>query len=276
MAELPPALLAYVIRCVGTPTHVEACHGTSSSVWRIALAHGDDVVLKQCRPGRAFEQERAALGRVAVLGDAVPRLVAHDAGLRALVLGVVPGEDAAVVTGERAEIWRAAGRLRAAFDRIDAGPPDPYPLADAIVVRFERLLPRAARWLAPEPIARVRAVIDPRPFAERTRRFCHRDFGPHNWRVDRGRPGWLGCFDFGHARADDPLVDLIRCCAPPWHDPQLRAAFVDGWGVSLDDGARACVEQLEWLHAVTTLVWGHEHREPTFVALGEAALARLA
>lgn len=269
MPELPPALLAYVIHHLGKPTRTQSLPATTANVWRIELATREPIILKQHTRGRGFTQELTALQTITPLADRVPQLLAADEPLRALAITPLPGEDA-ITHPPTPAIWRAAGELRAAFDRLAIADDDPIPLHDAIAARRDHWLARAARWLDADTLAQARTAIDPTAFTHRTRSFCHRDFGPHNWRCDPTRPQWLGCLDFGHTRPDDPLVDLVRATAPPHDDPSLRAAFLAGWGVELDVQVELA---LRWLHAIATATWGREHCDPVFTALGDAALA---
>jgi Ser/Thr protein kinase RdoA (MazF antagonist) len=264
-------LLAYVIQCVGKPHATHRLGGTTADVWRITFEHRAPLILKLCGPGRAFTQELTALTWIATLGDAVPHLVASSPELRAILMTELQREDA-IATPPTPATWRAAGRIRAAFDRLDVDD-DPAPLAIAIAQRRDHWLARARAHLDPATIARARIAIDPAAFEARTRSFCHRDFGPHNWRRDPARPQWLGCVDFGQARADDPLVDLVRACAPPHDAPELRDAFIEGWGRAPDPAAEPA---LAWLHAIATATWGREHDDPAFIALGDLALAHCA
>ncbi|HWB81640.1 MAG TPA: aminoglycoside phosphotransferase family protein [Nannocystaceae bacterium] len=269
MPELPAALRAYVIHHLGTPLRTHSLPATTAYVWRIELDHREPIILKQHARGRGFTQERTALQQVAPLADRVPQLLAADEALRAIAITTLPGEDA-ITSPPTPALFHAAGTLRAAFDRLAITEDDPIPLADAIAARRDRWLARATRWLDATTITRAHTAIDPTAFTHRTRRFCHRDFGPHNWRRDPTRPAWLGCLDFGHTRPDDPLVDLVRATAPPHDDPTLVAAFLAGWGIASDAAAETA---LRWLHAIATATWGREHNDPVFTALGDAALA---
>lgn len=270
MPELSAALLAYVIPHIGSPIRTHSLPATTASVWRIELESREPIILKQHAHARGFTQELTALRRVAALADRVPTLLAHDERLRAIAMTELPGHDA-ITQSPTPAIWHAAGSLRAAFDRLAIDDDDPIPLADAIAARRDRGLARAAQWLDADTLARARAAITPDAFMHRTRRFAHRDFGPHNWRRDPTRPDWLGVIDFGHARDDDPAIDLVRATAPPHDDPALRAAFLAGWGCTSDTSVE---QSLSWLHAIATATWGREHGDPVFTALGDAALAR--
>jgi hypothetical protein len=262
-------LYAFVEAAVGAIAEVVPCtRGTTSRVWCVETTNGRFAVKLHGR-GRAFAQERAALTRLPA-DDAWPRLVANDPEQLALVMTWLAGTPASAShldAATRTKAFANAGALRQRFDAIAIVEDDPLPLAEALDARMTHALAS----IDPDVAAQVRVRWNPRVFAGATRRFCHRDFAPHNWLV--GDDASLRCIDFGHARADHPLVDLARALSPVWGDPKARASLLAGYARELDDGERAQLRQLELLDAVATAAWGRRRDDAALDAGGHAAIA---
>lgn len=258
-------------------------------MWRVEGRWGC-AYLKRPRGGRAYRQERDAYrGWGAHLGRWMVPLLGHDDALRALLLGVAGGElvdqrawSPSVLMGA----FEEAGRFRKALDEAPRlGAPDPMPLAEAMRRRAEGWARRARASLSAEalrladPDGLVRVMSEAGAWEDARRVACHRDFSPRNWALDVGARGGprLTVLDFEHARADVALVDRLKLWDAWWlHTPALRTAFEAGYGRSMSERERVCFGRLVWLHGVSTLVWGHEHGELEFVALGQEVLARVA
>lgn len=251
--------------------------GTTALVFCARRRDGgpDDArfAVKQVAVRRAWVQEVDALRALDGLGGAAPRLLAADAGTLGISMTWIDGDDVDPRAPAEPDVWRGAGGVRAQLDRVPARFDD-VPLDRAIALRFSGWLARARTVLPAALCADVLARHDPAGFGERPRRWCHRDFGPHNWRVDRGAALRLRCVDFGHARPDEPLVDFVHATVPPFDTPAIIDAFRDGWGVALDHDTWILVAQLALLHGLATATWGRLHDAPRFSELGESILRR--
>ena len=262
-------------------------HPNSAAIWRVA-APGGDLVLKQHRHPRPFQQElRAyrewlpalaslvAAGEKLSLGTSyVPTLLASDLSTRTLALTVAPGERLSLGTHDPAlarAAHAAAGRLLRALHELPVADDDPMPLVEAVAARQSEWHARARDLLTPaerDALQRLAARRD--AFAGVRRVPCHRDFTPDNWLL--GADG-LCVLDFEHARLDAPEADLVKLCADVWPDrPDLAAAFLAGHGPLTPD-ASARLDVLLALHAAATLAWAERHADPAFRALGRRALA---
>jgi len=265
-------LYAVVEAAVGPIARAQPCtRGTTARVWCIDAAHGRFAVKVHAR-GRAFEQERTALVRLAgAADDPWPQLVASDRDRLAIVTTWLPGtraDDPAIDPRTRARVFAAAGALRRRFDALPCDDDDPLPLPDAL----ERRMAAALASLDRDVVARVQTNWRPHVFASATRRFCHRDFAPHNWLVADGGLR-LRVIDFGHARADHPLVDLARALSPVWGAPAQRSALLTGYGRALAPAALAELRQLELLDAVATAAWGRRRGDTALAHGGHAAIS---
>lgn len=241
--------------------------GTMADVFAVRrAADAPCAALKIVRSKGAWTRESAALRLANGLGDRCPRLLAASADLCAIAMTWIPGGDPT----ERIAAWRGAGELRRLLDAVPVDA-DPLPLDRALARRFAGWLHRARTVLPATTCAAIAARFDASIFADRPRHLCHRDFGPHNWRIDHDT---LRCVDLGHARVDDPLVDLVHATVPPFDTPAHVDAFTSGWGITLDDATWRRIRQLALLHGLATTTWGHMHRAPRFVALGDAVLRR--
>lgn len=264
----------WVTRQVG-PTgpwlRLDAMRG-STAVFSVTTTAGRELIVKQFRSSRGFEQERRALaewfaGATELGGARVPRLLADEPRLATLLVERLPG--AAPTAADAPTVHRAAGRCLAALHQLEIADDDPLPIADALVRRIRSWLPRAA--LEPELI-RIVEQHGPRAelFVGARRVACHRDFAPRNWLWD-GRT--LAVVDFEHARLDLALVDLAKLCVESWRRPNCAAEFLAGYGRALTDLEREQLRAVVVLHAVASLAWGRERGDPEHVHEGRTALA---
>jgi Ser/Thr protein kinase RdoA (MazF antagonist) len=170
-----------------------------------------------------------------------------------------------------------AGRFRRRLDDVPVDEHDPLPLEAAVVERWRAWLARARPSLPPELLQRVEAALDPRPFEGATRRWCHRDLGPHNWIVELTHTGpRLHVIDFGQARPDAWLVDVLKLWDDAWvRAPGLADAFWTGYGRRPDAREQAQLRQLALLHGLATATWGDRHGHAAFSSRGRAVLARV-
>jgi Ser/Thr protein kinase RdoA (MazF antagonist) len=209
----------------------------------------------------AGPREREALLRVQPLLPDVPEVLAELEG--ALVLSWIEGRPA----GDDEDVHAHAGALLRRIHAVEVEDRDPMSIPDALAARLERWCARARGRVADDVIARVVASVEPEVFTGERRVQCHRDFTPSNWIVRDD--GSVAAIDFGQARLDLPLWDLAKLAADPWvHRPQLRARFLSGYGANEDPR----LHQLVALHGLQTLVWGLEHDDAAFVALGRRVL----
>jgi hypothetical protein len=54
--------------------------------------------------------------------------------------------------------------------------------------------------------------------------------------------------------------------------PDLEQSLLTGYGRDLTPRERRQLRVLIALHAMATLAWAHDHRDPTFLAAGRTAL----
>ncbi len=230
-------------------------------MWRVE-AGGAIVAVK-----RAPLREREALARMQPLCPDVPEVLAELEG--AIVLSWIDGRTADEVRGDAGVVHERAGALLRRIHSVPVEDRDAVSIADALALRIDRWCARARGLVAEQIVARVRSCVDPSAFDGVARVQCHRDYTPGNWIV---RPdGSVAAIDFGQARLDLPQWDFVKLAADAWVDrPDLRARFVAGYG---DDDAR--VDRLVALHGLQTLVWGLEHDDAHFIALGRRVLERV-
>ena len=103
---------------------------------------------------------------------------------------------------------------------------------------------------------------------------CHGDFQPRNWLVDDD--GRVFVFDFEKARHDWWVHDIQRMW---WREgldrPDLRAAFLEGYGRSLDETELAGMRANSARGHLVQIAWATEHGDERFAAEGRMQLARL-
>lgn len=260
-------------------------------------AHGMSVVLrlrdtggvtwfaKQHRERDRFETEVTAYRQwVPALGIHAPRLHAADHLRSAIIVSAVPGKPAPWPaadlcalpdTDRQAEqgLHREAGALLRQFH--DARPPLPwYDWGAAKVAEFDSLMPVAAQLLGERELAHARAEVEalgglPCP----GRAPCHRDYTPRNWLI---QDGVQYVIDFEHARLDMWLADLARLRLGIWPDrPDLKEAFLAGYGRQLSDTDDAILQGVAALTATWLVVKAREVRQPDLEDAFRIALQRL-
>jgi hypothetical protein len=237
---------------------VERCGGSQGGVWRVALR--DAVVAVK----RAGVRERDALGRLRSLVPGVPSIVAELEG--AIVLSWIDGRAAS----DDGDVHERAGALLRRIHDLPVVDDDVVSIPDAIAARVDRWAARARGLVPDATIDRVISVVDPSAFTDAHRVQCHRDYTPSNWIVRDD--GSVAAIDFGQARLDLPQWDLVKLAADVWpRAPRLRARFLAGYAADQDPR----LSQLIALHGLQTVVWGLEHEDARFVALGRRVLESL-
>jgi Ser/Thr protein kinase RdoA (MazF antagonist) len=102
---------------------------------------------------------------------------------------------------------------------------------------------------------------------------CHRDYTPRNWLV---KDGVQYAIDFEHARLDVWLADLARLHLGIWPDrPDLKEAFLAGYGRQLSDTDHAILQGVAALTATWLVVKAREIRQPALEDAFRAALQGL-
>lgn len=205
-----------------------------STVFRIAGPPAAVVKVHRHRPNAGREALVLRRWRAAGLAGWLPKVLAVDEERGWLLLSTLGGTPGREVVGTKQEpgMFEAAGRFRSALDAIAlrVEERDDMPARVAWARRFDGALARASGRVSEEQVEDWRARFDPSVFAGVVRRWCHRDFAPHNWLWD-GECRRLGVLDLGQARVDVPEVDVLKMDIDgAWGMEGLRADFLRGWG----------------------------------------------
>jgi Ser/Thr protein kinase RdoA (MazF antagonist) len=252
-------------------------------VWRVDVDDGATAgrepraFLKLHRTADKWRRERTILERLAEPPAApVPVVLAAEPEGHALLLGARPGVLASSQSWSQPDersLHEQAGRLRRRLDAVAVDDPDPLPLPEAMQRRLRAWLERARPTVA-EPLRRaVEASFDPGCFEGATRRWSHRDLAPHNWIVEPGPH--LAVIDFGQARPDVWLVDVLKLWDGPWvHDPTLADAFWRGYGRRPSPIEETQLRALALVHGLATAAWGDRHGHASLSAHGRVVLTR--
>ncbi|MGH3685851.1 MAG: phosphotransferase enzyme family protein [Pseudonocardiaceae bacterium] len=251
-------------------------------VLHVRNARGEEFAAKRHLNQRKHRREVHAYAHwVPNLAERAPRMVAADPTVPGILITAVPGQPAhrdgagpSVMPDKEAGIHRQAGKLLQRLHSAEPGRSSPDPLS-ALGARLAQWLPDAWRLLTSEDIDLVSrctadlAVADRLPLVP-----CHLDYQPRNWMIDVA--GDLRVIDFEHARLDIAIRDLVRLEFRHWTErPDLREAFLDGYGRSLDDNERALLKACAAIDAVTAVVRGHARDDPVLTSQGRATLLRL-
>lgn len=259
-------------------------HGMSA-VLRLRDARGVTWFAKRHRERDRHEAEVTAYRQwVPALSGHAPRLHAASDVRSAIIVSAIPGEPvpwpaadlcALPDTDRLAEqaLQREAGVLLRRFH--DAQPPLPWDdLGAAKIAEFDGLMPMASELLGKRDLALARAKVEtlsglPCPGQVP----CHRDYTPRNWLVNDGVQYVI---DFEHARLDVWLADLARLHLGIWPDrPDLKEAFLDGYGRQLSDTDHAILQGVAALTATWLVVKARQIQQPALEDAFRAALQRL-
>ncbi|MEU3049041.1 phosphotransferase [Streptomyces sp. NPDC006984] len=247
-----------------------------SRVWRADGAQGGTWYVKVHQNDRFHRREVDALrGWVAGLGAAAPRLVAADAGLRAVVLTAVGGQSlhGAVYSPEQQRlIFRRIGQLAAAIHT--SAPPSPaagtLPLG-----KLERHLNGARAHLPAGDEEFIRTTAEKAaglPALEGVP--THGDFQLRNLRWDEDADV-LYVIDFERSEEGPAIRDFVRL-SDAWHGrPDLLQAVMDGYGRPFTPEEEAQLAVLSVLDSVSGVSYGAAHGDPELVERGLRTLARL-
>ncbi len=255
-----------------------------SSVLRIRDASDTIWFLKRHADRARYRAELTAYRKwLPALKDAAPRLRASDDSLQAIILSAAPGEAASWPAAEDSgpladrsaerDVQRQAGKI---LHRLhDAQPALPWPDFSAVKLeQFDRLKPAAAALLEPRPLdiagGEIAALADiPAPAQVP----CHHDYTPRNWLVHNGA---LYVIDFEWSGLDARVADLARLHLGVWASrPDLRDAFLDGYGQQPSPADQAILHGCAVLTAVWLLVKAHQTRQSSFEDASRLSLLRI-
>jgi tRNA A-37 threonylcarbamoyl transferase component Bud32 len=266
----PAALHTAAARFLGPCTIIDA-HGPA--VARVVTESGDEFIVKQHATRPKHQREVYAYHHwAAALGPAAPELIGVDDQAMVIITSALPGR---VYTDDLpASVHRHAGALLRSFH--DAEPKRALPwFSGWLHDRATHWRTRAASLLSAdetETLSRHLAAIadaDIPPGGP-----CHLDFQPRNWLVNES--GHVSLIDFEHARIDLPVRDFVRLRFRIWASrPDLRDAFLDGYGRPLTQAEHELTCHLGAIDALTALARGHETADQELTAVGRATLRQL-
>lgn len=261
---MDPKLARFVERELG-PCRVEKDwsweHG-GAYVVQLRAADGVTWFAKRHTRAELYARERSAYQRwVPALADRAPALRAYDDELRALVLSEVPG---VLRYDTGAETHHDAGRLLRRLHDAESLPAW-NDLAAEKLAELESWTAKSAGLLDQAELDFARGELRalegiPAP----TRVPCHLDYTPRNWLVAGGR---VHVIDFEWAVPEVWVNDIARLHYGYWRDrPDLREAFLDGYGRRLTGDEVAIMRGSYVLSAIWMIVWANEHGEKAFEA----------
>ena len=266
------AIIGYASRVTG-PCELEedsSWEHRASSVLRLRDAEGGRWVVKRNRERARYEAELAAYQKWApALGEHAARLRGYEDEGQILVLSTLPGELS--WPGDADGHRRAGAALRLLHESELARPWDEFQMTK--LSEFEDLAPQASQLFPVDVVDFVLTRILALAELDRTplRVPCHRDYTPRNWLVDGDR---LYVLDFELARPDVWVSDLTRLDSGVWHGrPELRAAFLEGYGRTLDAEDELVFGACAALTATWLVVKGTEHGQRELVDENRRMLA---
>jgi Ser/Thr protein kinase RdoA (MazF antagonist) len=249
-------------------------HG-DTRVLEVRDREGTSWFAKEHRLENRYRREVTAYRRwVPALHASAPSMLACDDELRVVIISRVPGEIA--VTSSRgfdAEVQRRAGELLRRFH--EAEPSRPWTgFAAEKREKLEAWATRAAGLLSARELDFARALARGLEQVDPPRQVpCHRDYSPRNWLVDGDN---VRVIDFDLATWEVWVNDLARLYFGIWWDrPDLRDAFLDGYGHGLDRQDLEVLLRCGAIAAISPIARAHEHGDSDFEEAGRRNLQRL-
>ncbi|MFD7834694.1 NUDIX domain-containing protein [Streptomyces sp. NPDC059761] len=276
--ELPYRLREFAEQAVGRITEAAEVSWmrTGSRVWRITGSGGGTWYLKRHRGPKFHEREVAAYRRwVPALGPRAPRLIAADTAARAVVITALAGRPlhgTVLDTDSEVRVHHELGRLASALHG-GAPPEQPAETASA-AAEVEHHLDAAWPYLANGDEALVLALARtygdlPPPVVVPT----HGDFQYRN--VLLTEKGELRLFDFERSEYGTATRDMVRLSDTWTGRPDLRAAFLDGYGRPLTPAEELRLDCESAFDAVSGIAYGSTHDDPEVAERGRRTLLRL-
>ncbi|OEJ35127.1 NUDIX domain-containing protein [Streptomyces subrutilus] len=274
---LPYRLRVFAEQAVGRITEAAEVSWarTRNRVWRITGADGGVWYLKRHRTARFHEREVAAYRTwVPALGARAPRLVAADTRARAVVITALAGRSPnglLLDPADEVRVQHELGRLTSALHRC--GPERPAG-PSAALGRVQRHLREARPHLADGDedlvlaLARVYGDL-PQPLSVPT----HGDLQYRN--VLLAEDGELRLFDFERSEYATATRDMARLSDTWTGRPDLRAAFLDGYGRPLTPTEELRLDCETAFDAVSGIAYGTAHDDPEVAERGRRTLLRL-
>ncbi|MFE0726565.1 aminoglycoside phosphotransferase family protein [Streptomyces mutabilis] len=273
----PPALLTWASQVLGARPCVQEVSSPreTSRVWQLVLSGPVRFHLKISPKEVMYERETFTLRSAApALGAAsAPQLRASSAEHLALLLTAVPGgplNELMLAPAEEARAYRQASALLGCLHAVgDLSGPRRNEAEGALQAAADGVdghLARAAdRLTAPE-----RKLV--RDLAEQLRAlpvaFIHGDAWDRSlMRSTNLQEG--GGIDFARSRPATVVQDFVVMACSAWVGrPNLRAAFLQGYGRNLNSEEQHAVACRAALAAVNCLVWGPKSGDPGVTVRG--------
>jgi hypothetical protein len=272
--EAPPGdVLEFAMRTLGGFELVRDCSWDHrmSSVLQLRDADGRSWFLKRHRDRERYDTELHAYREwVPALADRAPALHAFDDSLGAIIMSGLPAESA--VHADQS-VQRQAGTLLRQFHEAQA-PVACDGFGSVKARELDRMVPLIMHLVSGHELQSARSAVAalgdvPSPGLVP----CHRDYTPRNWLAG---DGLVRIVDFEWCRLDAWVSDLARLELGLWADrPDLRDAFLDGYGARLSDADRVVLRGCAVVTAVWLLAKAIETRQPSFANANREALLRL-
>lgn len=241
---------------------------------------GRRLIAKHHHERDRYERERDTYRDAApFLGDLIPDLVGADDQRMILVLTQIDARTACELEpGSPAETdaHHAAGAALRRIHRLRPALHNPAHLPASLATRLRAWTETATRsqLLSEQENTLLERAADTIAATPLEPAVCHLDYQPQNWLI---RPdGRLVVIDFEHTRTDARLRDFARLAHRHWTArPDLRTAFLDGYGQPLTTTEDDLLHHFGALEAATALVRGTQRQDTTLIRHGRQALARL-
>ncbi|MFD6464831.1 NUDIX domain-containing protein [Streptomyces goshikiensis] len=276
-AQLPYRLRVFAERAVGRIAEASEVSWvrSGSRVWRLTGPGGGIWYLKRHRGAKFHDREVDAYRSwVASLGPRAPRLVAAETAAQAVVVTALPGRPLhglVLDPADEARVQHGLGQLTSTLHR--SAPEQPAASATA-AAKVKRHLEAARPYLADGDEGLVLALAGtyadlPLPPLVPT----HGDLQYRNVLLTADGEPLL--FDFERSEYNTATRDMVRLSDTWTGRPDLRAAFLDGYGRPLTPAEELRLDCEAAFDAVSGIAYGTSHDDPEVTERGHRTLRRL-
>jgi aminoglycoside/choline kinase family phosphotransferase len=298
-APLPDALRQWLTRQLpGLDTVADVSWSRDCSrVWRVS-AGTTEAYLKLSPTAEHYAREVRAHHHAPLFAPhEIPRLLATDPGPLALLTSPVPGlvVRGLSLTGQReTRVHERAGRLLRRWHDLPEPSSDQAretitasiteQVREAITASIteqvreaDQCLQRGAEHLTDAQTSLIRRVVLELPQLAETLPvvYRHGDYSPRNWLWD-AEHDTVGLIDFEHADPGIAVEDLVWLHGALWPTrPELKAAFLSGYGRPLTEAEQRILPLLTARLAVSYLITGLTRHDPVLIDRGRTALHHL-
>ena len=203
--------------------------GSAHKVHVLATRTGEKFIAKWFQDTASYFRSLDALNHHTIaLGPQAPRLIAHDDGLKALLMTLLPGAVASEQASRDPVTHLQIGSLLRQFHESSSANPSTQ-VSEQLAASLSHLTEQVEQHLGPSTVAELRELgmelLDMGPIPLQP---VHGALRPEHWMVDNGYG--VQIFSFSASEYNPWVLDTLELEKNYWrYQPELRSAFFAGY-----------------------------------------------